>query len=357
MRSWRKRRPSASPSCATAPSRRRGLFGRWGSAGVAEAGRLTLRRCAQRERTTSARLFALACAARQHAPELLLPEFWVGRAGAGPLVAPLLESHATDGLLRRELTLQSFAERHMVTAEGSRHRVLRARLDNEWFALKEFTEVRGERCASSARVGSARVGSARVGSGRVGSGRVGRAKGDGGTLDRRWCACACGRVRAWRAGRLGAAAARGAQAAQAAAPLRGGGGGRGVGPRPPPRLHDVALLRRRLAAAADRARRPLGPRGAPALQAGGRARAAPGLLCASRRCVAARAQLLLAVEHIHRCDEVHCDIKPDNVFLTGDEAGNEVRVRRAARRLALCTLQILDGCAVAVDAGSWATLT
>ena len=118
---------------------------------MAEAGRLTLRRRAQRERTTSARLFALACAARQHAPELLLPEFWAGRAGAGPLVAPLLESHATDGLLRRELTLQSFAERKVVTTrtEGSRHRVLRACLDNEWFALKEFTEVRGVRCVTS----------------------------------------------------------------------------------------------------------------------------------------------------------------------------------------------------------------
>ena len=73
--------------------------------------------------------------------------------------------------------------------------------------------------------------------------------------------------------------------------------------------------------------------------------------------VAVRAQILLAVEHIHRCDEVHCDIKPDNVFLTGDEAGNEVRVRRAARRFPGCTLQMLDGCAVAVDASSWATLT
>ena len=73
--------------------------------------------------------------------------------------------------------------------------------------------------------------------------------------------------------------------------------------------------------------------------------------------VAMRAQILLAVEHIHRCDEVHCDIKPDNVFLTGDEAGNEVRVRRAARRLAVCTLQMLDDRAVAVDASSWATLT
>ena len=66
--------------------------------------------------------------------------------GAGPLVAPLLESHVTDGLLRRELTLQSFTERKVVTTEGSRHRVFRARLDKEWFALKEFTEVRGVHC-------------------------------------------------------------------------------------------------------------------------------------------------------------------------------------------------------------------
>ena len=102
---------------------------------------MTLRSTCQRERTTSARLFDLACAARLHAPELLLPEFWAGRAGVSPLVAPLLESHATDGLLRRELTLQSFSERKVVTTEGSRHRVFRARLDNEWFALKEFTEV------------------------------------------------------------------------------------------------------------------------------------------------------------------------------------------------------------------------
>ena len=103
----------------------------------------------QRERTTSARLFALACAARMHAPELLLPAFWAGRAAAGPLVAPLLESHATDGLLRRELTLQSFSERKVVTTEGSRHLVIRARLDNEWFALKEYTEVRGVRWVNS----------------------------------------------------------------------------------------------------------------------------------------------------------------------------------------------------------------
>ena len=104
-----------------------------------------MRSCCQRERTTSARLFALACTARLHAPELLLPEFWAARAGAGPLVAPFLESHATDGLLRRELTLQSFAERTVVTGEDSRHRVIRARLDNEWFALKEFSVVRVER--------------------------------------------------------------------------------------------------------------------------------------------------------------------------------------------------------------------
>ena len=56
---------------------------------------------------------------------------------------------------------------------------------------------------------------------------------------------------------------------------------------------------------------------------------------------AMRAQILLAVEHIHRCNEVHCDIKPDNVFLTGDEAGNEVRVRRTARQLAVCTLRMV----------------
>ena len=99
--------------------------------------------CVQRERTTATRLFELASAARLHVPELLLPEFWVGRAesGAGSLVELLLESHATDGLLRRDLTLQSFGEREVVTTEGSRHRVIRGRLDNEWFALKEFSEV------------------------------------------------------------------------------------------------------------------------------------------------------------------------------------------------------------------------
>ena len=70
-----------------------------------------------------------------------------------------------------------------------------------------------------------------------------------------------------------------------------------------------------------------------------------------------RAQILLAVEHIHRCDEVHCDIKPDNVFLTGDEAGNEVRVRHASGRPCSVHVAMLHGCTVAADAGSWVTLT
>ena len=130
--------------CRAAQQRRAGCKGSAAGASryrVLGSRRFTLRCACQRERATSARLFTLACTARLHAPELLLPEFWSGRASACPLVAPLLESHATDGLLRRELTLQSFAERKVVTTDGSRHRVLRARLDNEWFALKEFTEV------------------------------------------------------------------------------------------------------------------------------------------------------------------------------------------------------------------------
>ena len=89
-------------------------------------------------------MFELACRARLHAPELLLKQFWEGRsADLGPVALSqmFLETHQTDGLLRRDLTLQSFAERTVVTKEGSRHIVIRARLDNEWFALKEFSEV------------------------------------------------------------------------------------------------------------------------------------------------------------------------------------------------------------------------